>query len=215
MDTTTDIRPAEASEIKGTPFYGAGIAFLSSLCCLLPLMAVLLGFGGLPFLLKLTTLRPYFIGFSLIVMAGVLWWTWSRNRSCCTTAEKKRRLYFILAAMTAAYLVVFAGLSLVLPSFVTNYAQTAENPGDNAAAKEFIAMTRLDVTVEGMSCPTCPATIRSLIMSEQGVKDARFSYPDGKGYVVFDESKITKGKIIEVLAQGGYQLTITRETAAK
>lgn len=88
MADMTDNQPEQA-EIKGSPFYGALVAFLSSLCCLLPLAAILFGFSSLPFLLKITTLRSYFIAGSLIVMAGVLWWTWRRNQSCCSTAEKK------------------------------------------------------------------------------------------------------------------------------
>lgn len=36
------------NEIKGRPFYGAAIAFLSGLYCLLPLAAVTLRSGGKP-----------------------------------------------------------------------------------------------------------------------------------------------------------------------
>lgn len=113
--------------------------------------------------------------------------------------------------MTAAYLVVFVSLSLALPSFLANYKKTAANQDINVTANKLLGLTRLEMTIKGMSCPTCPATIRSLIMSKQGVKDAQFSYPDGNGYVIFAPSKISKEEIVQALREGGYEAIVGRE----
>ncbi len=113
--------------------------------------------------------------------------------------------------MAGAYIAVFLMLSLVLPSLVNRYKEpaiTRDGGAGRTTAAEEVPLKRLNLVVEGMSCPTCPATIRSLLSGKRGVKDVRITYPSGRGYVLFDPTEITKEKLIGVLEQAGYKAKI-------
>ena len=206
--------PSEEEKLKGSPLQGGLIAFLSSLCCTVPLIAVIFGFGGVPFLLRLTKFRPFFIALSLVVMAGALWWTWRRNRGCCVTREQKKRLNRTLTMMTGVYVVTFLGLAYGVPALLAQ-AQTpavAQNGvGAPGGAAGEVATKRIDVKVEGLTCSACPASIRSLLTAEAGIQDARVSYPEGTGYVLFDDS-ITKEQVVAKFTDAGYEVEITGES---
>ncbi len=200
----------EEEKLKGSPLQGGLIAFLSSLCCTVPLIAVIFGFGGVPFLLRLTKFRPFFIALSLVVMAGALWWTWRRNQSCCVTREQQKRLNRTLTMMTGVYVVVFLGLAYGVPALVTQ-GQTSAIAQNGIETSVGVATNRVDVKVEGLTCSTCPASIRSLLTAEAGIQDAQVSYPEGTGYVLFDDS-ITKEQVVAKFADAGYEVEITSES---
>ncbi len=211
MEPEVDAR-SEEEKLKGSPLHGGAIAFLSSLCCTVPLIAVIFGFGGVPFLLRLTKFRPFFIALSLVVMAGALWWTWRRNQSCCVTREQQKRLNRTLMMMTGVYVVVFLGLAYGVPALVAQVETSAiaRNGIEMPVAGE-VASNRIDVKVEGLTCPTCPASIRSLLTAEAGIQDAQVSYPEGTGYVLFSDN-ITKEEIIAKFTDAGYEVEITSES---
>lgn len=211
MESEIDVQ-SEEEKLKGSPLHGGVIAFLSGFCCIVPLIAVILGFGGVPFLLRLTKFRPFFIVLSLVVMAGALWWTWRRNQSCCVTREQQKRLNRALTMMTGAYVVVFLGLAYGVPALVTQVQTfaTAQN-GIKMPVADGAATKRIDVKVEGLTCPTCPASIRSLLTAEVGIQEARVSYPEGTGYVLFSDN-ITKEEIIAKFTDAGYKVEIISES---
>lgn len=192
---------AQEEKVKGSPLAGALIAFFSSLCCLLPLAAILLGFGSLPWLLKLTTYHPYFIAVSVVALAALLWFTYQRNISCCSTEKRKRQLYLTLGLIALAYGLTFSFTSLALPALLNKYTEPKK-----AVAKPNVKIARLTMVVKGLSCPSCTNTIRSLLMQKPGVKDAQVLYPSGVGYVVYDPLVIKKSEIVNIIASRGYKV---------
>ena len=88
----------------------------------------------------------------------------------------------------------------------------AQNKGGSTG--QFVngeATKRIDVKVEGLTCASCPATIRSLLTAEPGISDARVTYPDGNGYVLFNDS-VSKEEIIAKMSDAGYKVEITGES---
>ncbi len=205
---------SEDEKLKGSPLYGGVIAFLSSLCCTVPLIAVILGFAGVPFLLRLSKFRPYFIVLSLILMGGALWWTWRRNRSCCVTREQQKRLNRTLTIMAGAYLIVFLGLSYGLGALVNQYDAPSATVGRKQSLSEGAignATRRLDVKVADLDCAACSTTIPAFLIRQPGIEDAKVNYPEGTGYVLFDDS-ITKEQVVAKFADAGYKVEITGES---
>lgn len=196
-------------QIQGSPWSGALIGFFSSLCCLLPLVAIVLGFGSLPWLLKLTTYRPYFIALSLVLLLLLLSYTYQRNLSCCTTAQKKRQLYTTLTLIALAYVTVFSFTSLALPALLKKYNQTP-TPLSKSQIKPTnpSQLKRVNFVVANLTCPTCPNLIRSILLEQKGVKDAQVLYPSGVGYANYDPKLISAAKIANTLKNNGYEIKI-------
>lgn len=177
--------------------YGIGSAIVANLCCLVPLIAITVGLSSFSFFLSFTKYRPYFLALSIILMAVTLWWNWQRNKECCQTKEQKEKLVNITIITILIYVVILSLLNYSLPNILANYQKTA-------VLKQNVE-TRLNLQVSGLTCPSCPEIIRKIVKEEKGVKEARFSYPSGKGYVIYDKTQINKAKIISVIKKAGYK----------
>lgn len=57
-------------------------AFLSSLCCIGPLILALLGIGGLGFVTQFERYRPFFIVLTILLLGGAFSLTYGRRTAC-------------------------------------------------------------------------------------------------------------------------------------
>ena len=81
---------------------GLFAAFLSTVCCILPLLLLTLGVGG-AWMSNLTALDPYkpiFIGVSLLLLAIAYWQIFLKEQPCeegriCAIPENKRKYKII------------------------------------------------------------------------------------------------------------------------
>ena len=84
-------------------------ALLSTVCCILPLVLLLLGIGG-SWMSNLTALEPYkpiFIGVSIVFLGIAYWQIFMKKQECedgqiCAVTENKRKykIIFWIAALT-------------------------------------------------------------------------------------------------------------------
>ncbi|TSC78942.1 MAG: copper-translocating P-type ATPase CopA [Parcubacteria group bacterium Gr01-1014_29] len=75
-------------------------------------------------------------------------------------------------------------------------------------------MTKLVLKVKGMHCASCSILIDKLIGQQQGVTSIKTNYGAEKTAVEFDESKITIGKIDELVHKLGYDIIRPDEVSA-
>lgn len=57
-------------------------AFLASLCCIGPVVGVLLGVGGLGAAASLEVYRPYFLGVTFIFLGGAFYFSYGKKEDC-------------------------------------------------------------------------------------------------------------------------------------
>ena len=75
---------------------------------------------------------------------------------------------------------------------------------------------RLNVVVEGMTCPSCATGLNQVMMNKKGVIDASISYSSGKGCVVYDKRVINKEGVLKTLKVTGYKIKfVSEKTNAK
>ena len=65
-------------------------------------------------------------------------------------------------------------------------------------------MTKIDMHVEGMHCGACATGIQMLVSGLDGVQSVFVDYEGKKGTFEFDESKISKEKIVQEISTLGY-----------
>ena len=58
--------------------------------------------------------------------------------------------------------------------------------------------------IDGMSCASCPATVKLAITGVDGVVDASVSYKEKKAVVHYVKNKVEVKKIIEAIEDAGY-----------
>jgi mercuric ion binding protein len=66
------------------------------------------------------------------------------------------------------------------------------------------------LAVPGMTCPTCPVTIKNALMKEQGVASVTVRYEKKELFVSFDDAKTTPDAIMKSTAAVGFPSQIAR-----
>ncbi len=66
------------------------------------------------------------------------------------------------------------------------------------------------LAVPGMTCPTCPVTIKKALMKEQGVASVTVHYEKKELIVSFDDAKTTPDAITKSTAAVGFRSQIAR-----
>lgn len=95
--------------------WGLGAAFIGSLCCVAPLVAVAMGLGSASFLFGITAYRPYFLGISFLVMGAGAFVMFRRSRTCCTLEDQRRNLWLYLGTTVVTFALGYGSLTYVLP----------------------------------------------------------------------------------------------------
>lgn len=65
-------------------------------------------------------------------------------------------------------------------------------------------MNRTTFTIGGMHCDGCARRIKSLLLREPGVREARVSFPGGLAEVRYNPHVMTETRLIEMIEDAGF-----------
>ena len=95
---------------------GLGGALLGSVCCLLPALALAIGFGGATGLVQVGKYQPVLLTVSLLFVGGINWYSVRKRERCCTTPKQRRALYLWPLFSVGLFLVLYLAINnLVVP----------------------------------------------------------------------------------------------------
>lgn len=75
----------------------------------------------------------------------------------------------------------------------------------------FAAPQTVTLAVPGMTCSTCPLTVKKALLNVEGVQRAAVSYAKKEARVTFDDSKTSLEKVTLATANAGYPSTVKTE----
>lgn len=78
------------------------------------------------------------------------------------------------------------------------------------SSSAWAAPTTVILEVPGMTCPTCPITIKKALMKEQGVSGVAVRYEKKELVVSFDNAKTTQAKIMQSTASVGFPSQVAK-----
>ena len=190
---------------------GTGIftAIAASLCCITPILALIVGTSGLASTFSwLEPFRPYFIGLTILVL-GFAWYQklkLKKQIDCnCDTEEK---LKSIQSKMFLGIVTVFAIVMLAFPYYSSIFYPKTE--------KQIIVVDKSNVqkaefTISGMTCTSCEANVNHEVNKLTGIINSTTSYDNGKTVVAFDNSKTNIAEIEKAINSTGYSVTNKKE----
>lgn len=192
-------------------------AILASLCCITPVLAVLGGLGGIAATFSfLEPLRPYFIGFTVIVLGFAFYNAYKPQKqididcNCETEPGQKKSLI-----NSKGFLWLVAVIALVLITFP--YYSEAFFPvsQETVVLKEnHIAKAKLEI--EGMTCTSCEHSVDYALQSEDGVFRAESSYKTGTAYVEYDSTRVQPQQLKSAVEEHvGYKVVRIQTINAK
>ena len=78
------------------------------------------------------------------------------------------------------------------------------------ASAAWAAPKSVTLAVPGMTCPTCPVTIKKALLKKQGITAVAVRYQEKKLVVSFDDAKTTPEAIMKSTAAVGFPSQIAK-----
>ncbi len=198
---------------KENVFIGGAVfaAIASSLCCVLPLVAVLFGVGAFGAASAFDTLRPYLLVLAFAALGFSFYRIYFRReecaegQSCATKPVSKINQLFLWVGV----LVISA---FALAPYYTGYlmAAASKQPISNevmpaVSSEESQANKTVVIAVEGMTCGGCESHINETLKKLNGVVSAEASYENKNVKVVYNPKQITLEQIKKAIDEIGYK----------
>ena len=194
----------------GWAFVGALLAaILASSCCLLPLIFVFLGVGGV-WLAQIQALEPYRPLFAVIAL-GILGWAiyrevlFARRQTECacevTLKDKVRRVLIGGAVVLTLGALAFPYL-LPTPTSAEGSSSAMMVQQEEEVSPRWVEVT---LAIEGMTCGGCVVTVERALGEVEGVKDVAVSLEPPQAVVLVNARQIKSlESLAEVVTRAGY-----------
>jgi mercuric ion transport protein len=193
--------------MKENRILGGGIiaAFLSSLCCITPVLAMIAGTGSLAASFSwLEPARPYLAGVTIAVL-GFAWYQKffpAKNSAECV-CEAENKVSFWRTKTFLGIITVFAFAMLSFPYYAHVFYPKQEIHvivvhKENVRTVEF--------KISGMTCQGCAQHVMYEVNKVAGVLKSEASFEKKNAVVEFDDSKTSYEEIARVIDQTGYKV---------
>jgi copper chaperone CopZ len=63
------------------------------------------------------------------------------------------------------------------------------------------------IKIEGMHCHRCEKSIQKLLAAQPGVAEVEVDFASGQASVLYDDQRITVGKLLDAVTNAGYRVT--------
>jgi len=201
---------------------GAGIlaAFAASLCCIVPVIAVVASVSGIAASASwLEPARPYLIWFTVVVL-GFAWYQHIKNKRTAVECDcegedlpteasaKVSKPSFFQSSKFLGIVTVFSVIMLAFPYYSGVFFPDSENVRI-VVSPENIAEGRLEI--KGMTCTGCEHHVTKSLADQNTVIEATSSYKEGLAVVKFDKSRITLAELSNIVEEETGYTVINQE----
>ncbi|MGH2532625.1 MAG: hypothetical protein ACRDJW_09995 [Thermomicrobiales bacterium] len=198
---------------EATPSTGEGLhwglvgAVLASVCCVGPLVAILVGVGGAAGAVGLVRFKWEFIAVGLVVtLVGVAISLRRSKARCSVNAYRRNRILIPIVSMATFLLLVVGSNVVLLNDRIIDAASSRLARETTTGAPERIAAPaahQLDVEItSGVYCAACLLAIQQRVAETPGVESFAL-LDDTDGFVariVYDPTKIDQARLLTTIA---------------
>lgn len=196
-------------------------AFAASLCCVGPLLFVVLGLGAFGAVSVFESMRPWLLGVTAVFLAVGFYRTYFKREQACAPGEACATKPVNRAGraglwIASALVVAFALSPYYIDSLAARLTTRAATSGATTigAQKSERAVSaeaaRATFTVEGMTCTSCETTLRLALERAAGVQRAEVSYKNSEAIVEYDPKLTAPDKLRAAIDETGYKVKAVR-----
>jgi mercuric ion transport protein len=179
-------------------------AITASLCCIGPLVAVLLGASGFAASAVFEKWRPVFLGLTVVLLALAWYLTYRKPKAACEEGSacatkpvsKWNKMALWFATGGVLLMAAFPSLSSAILQATQTSPPVAVADGNSAVLK---------VKIPSMDCAACAVSIQTKLRQQTGVVTAQVSYDTKEAVVQYDTGKLTPEKIIAAIDETGFK----------
>ena len=190
-------------------------AVAASLCCILPLAAVILGVSGFAASAVFVKWRPLLLAVTAALLAAAWYFTYRKPKAACcgegacaaTPAAKWNKLILWMATLVVVAVAAFPLYGGIFDRLLSR----AATPGPTASASAPAAISpaanlaTLKAAMPSLECDLCANGVQATVQKLPGVHDAQVSYSNKQAVVHYDPEKISPDKIIAAIDHTGYK----------
>jgi len=192
-------------------------AFVATLCCIGPLLFVVLGLGAFGAAAAFETARPYLLGLAELILAFGFYRTYFRRAEACAPGEACATKPVNRASRVGLWIASIAVLAFALSPYYVEYISAAivrrqppvaATPSVAPAADNSVSQSNLQtvtVQVEGMDCVSCEMPIKAALEKVPRVRSSDVSCKRGDARVEFDPKQISVEQIKRAISSTGYK----------
>ena len=203
----TALVKTKSSTSLGGALLAAGAA---AICCVGPLIPILLGLGSATALFGLDRYKPWFIGLGLLILAHASWFAERKQNRCCAGKSKARNVKTVATIFCTgigAYLLlqfaVVPALSSIASSKVAADHENANQIADGQDVK---------LKIDGMTCAGCAVGMESAFLEIPGVSTAKVDWKTGHATVRIDAEKIQPADLFKAKVEPQYTVQLFDKT---
>jgi copper chaperone CopZ len=188
---------------------GVFAAIASSLCCIVPLLALLAGTSGLAASFSwMEPARPYLLGLTVLLL-GFAWYQHLKPLPAdqCGCSEKPKPPFF-QSKTYLALITVFAIATATFPLYAHAFYPNAKSRP--TAAANSTAIKQVEFAIEGMTCSSCEHHVKTEVEKLPGIVGLVVSYQNGNATVRFDSAQTSVETIANAINSTGYTATPSR-----
>ncbi|MCU0323691.1 MAG: mercuric transport protein MerTP [Spirosomaceae bacterium] len=184
-------------------------ALASSLCCIMPIVAVLAGTTGIASTFSwLDSARPFLVGSSTFIL-GFAWYQKFKTQkqraneplNCNCESENKKSFW-----QSKTFLTMVTILSISLLSF-PNYSHFIfQKPDNQSILSQTDSTNKFMISISGMTCTGCEVHVKSEISKLKGIITTQVSYEKANAIVKFDNKKTNIKEITKAINSTGYKV---------
>lgn len=200
---------------KENVFIGGAVfaAVASSLCCVLPLIAVVFGFGAFASASAFDTLRPYLLVLAFAALAFSFYSIYFRREKCaegeaCATkpVNKINQLFLWVGLLVISAFALAPYYTGYLMAAASQSPQVSSEAMPAASLEESQLNKTVIIEVDGMTCAGCEPHINDTLKQLNGVVSAEASYQNKNVKVVFNSKQIGLEQIKKAIDEIGYKV---------
>ncbi|MCJ8166033.1 mercuric transport protein MerTP [Pontibacter sp. E15-1] len=184
-----------------------GAAFLASLCCITPILAIIAGIGGAASAFSwMEPFRPYLIGLTVLVL-GFAWYQKLKPKKAavdCACDDEEEKPFL----QSKTFLGIVTALAVLLLSFPYYSDAFFLAPAKDVAVVAKADLQEASLRIQGMTCEGCESSVNYALTSKAGVIEANSDYQTGTALVKYDASVVGPDALKEVIEKEvGYKVT--------
>lgn len=188
-------------------------AIAASICCIGPLIALLLGTSSLAAASSFAQWRPVFLGVTFVLLAGAWYLTYRKPKggacaegTVCATkpAAKWNKVMLWIATILVVALAMF-------PLYAGAVARWLHPDKPRASLTDASGLATMKVKIPSMDCDACAANIQRTLLKQNGILDAQVTFKTKEAVVQYDAGKLSPEKVIAAIDDTGFRAEPTRK----
>ncbi len=209
VPTSSAVSSESGSSKRRGLLLGASIvaAIGASLCCILPILAAVIGAGAIAAGVTFEKWRPYLLGVTGLLLAGGLLLAWRDHRNACAAGslcatKPVSRWNFIALAILAVGVVALAAF----PYYSGAVAQMVVRQPSSTPSVNSVALSTVTFRVPDMDCPACAVALSAALDKLPGVANAKLDVSSRQAVVIYDPGTQDVSALEKVISDAGFHI---------